>query len=171
MRVSRLELTNFRTFSHLVLEDIPEMVVLVSPNGLGKSSILEAIAGTDPAGNAPSTGQVRWEMTVPAGIDPSQLRAADNAIPVLEMDGNTGITARPGMGRMIRVTLIDKVTGERIGQGAKVPLSRSLIVEGAIEVWPGYIIVGGPYGAVAFRTSGERPAPRTRTRAARSGVL
>ncbi len=132
---------------------------------------LEAIAGTDPAGNAPSTGQVRWEMTVPAGVDPSQLRAAGNAIPVLEMDGNTGITARPGMGRMIRVTLIDKVTGERIGQGAKVPLSRSLIVEGAIEVWPGYIIVGGPYGAVAFRTSGERPAPRTRTGAARSGVL
>lgn len=46
MRITRLELTNFRTFSHLVLEDIPEAVVLISPNGLGKSTILEAIAGT-----------------------------------------------------------------------------------------------------------------------------
>lgn len=45
MRISRLELKNFRTFSHLVLEDIPDLVVLVSPNGRGKSSILEAIAG------------------------------------------------------------------------------------------------------------------------------
>src|SRR6266852_5333588 len=38
-------LTDFRVFSHLVLEDIPDTVVLVSPNGLGKSSLLEAIAG------------------------------------------------------------------------------------------------------------------------------
>lgn len=45
MRIKRLELINFRTFGHLVLEDIPDVVVLVSPNGLGKSSILEAIIG------------------------------------------------------------------------------------------------------------------------------
>jgi len=45
MRIKRLELTSFRTFGHVVLEDIPDTVVLVSPNGLGKSSILEAILG------------------------------------------------------------------------------------------------------------------------------
>lgn len=46
MRVTRLELSNFRMFSHLVIENPPDMIVLVSPNGLGKSTILEAIAGT-----------------------------------------------------------------------------------------------------------------------------
>lgn len=45
MRIRRLELTNFRTFGHAVFEDIPETVLLVSPNGRGKSSVLEAIAG------------------------------------------------------------------------------------------------------------------------------
>lgn len=45
MRIRRLELTNFRTFNHALFEDIPDTVVLVSPNGRGKSSVLEAIAG------------------------------------------------------------------------------------------------------------------------------
>jgi predicted ATPase len=45
MRIRRLELTNFRTFSHAVFEDIPDTILLVSPNGRGKSSVLEAIAG------------------------------------------------------------------------------------------------------------------------------
>ena len=45
MRITRLELKNFRMFYHLLLEEIPNLVVLVSPNGRGKSSILEAIAG------------------------------------------------------------------------------------------------------------------------------
>ena len=45
MRIIRLELTNFRTFGHAVFEDVPDTVVLVSPNGRGKSSVLEAIAG------------------------------------------------------------------------------------------------------------------------------
>jgi len=45
MRIVRLELTNFRTFGHAVFEDIAQTVVLVSPNGRGKSSVLEAIAG------------------------------------------------------------------------------------------------------------------------------
>ena len=43
MRVSKLELINFRTLSHLLLEDIPQFLVIISPNGFGKSSILEAI--------------------------------------------------------------------------------------------------------------------------------
>jgi hypothetical protein len=45
MRITRLELRNFRCISHLVLENLPETIVLVSANGLGKSTILEAIAG------------------------------------------------------------------------------------------------------------------------------
>ncbi len=45
MRITRLELKNFRTFDSAVFEDIPDTVVLVSPNGCGKSSILEAIVG------------------------------------------------------------------------------------------------------------------------------
>lgn len=45
MRINRLELTNFRTFGHAVFENIPDTVLLVSPNGRGKSSVLEAIAG------------------------------------------------------------------------------------------------------------------------------
>jgi len=43
MRVRRLELTNFRMFRKLVIEDPGDTVILVSPNGLGKSTILEAI--------------------------------------------------------------------------------------------------------------------------------
>lgn len=45
MRIVRLELTNFRTFGQAVIQDVPDTVVLVSPNGRGKSSVLEAIAG------------------------------------------------------------------------------------------------------------------------------
>lgn len=45
MRIQRLELINFRTFGHVVFENIPETILLVSPNGRGKSSVLEAIAG------------------------------------------------------------------------------------------------------------------------------
>src|SRR5215467_7108459 len=45
MRITRLELRNFRCIAHIVLEDLPQTIVLVSANGLGKSTILEAIAG------------------------------------------------------------------------------------------------------------------------------
>ena len=45
MRITRLELANFRSIAHLVLDNLPDTVVLVSANGLGKSTILEAIAG------------------------------------------------------------------------------------------------------------------------------
>src|SRR5207237_1104065 len=46
MRITRLELRNIRSISHLIFEDLPDTVVLVSPNGVGKSTILEAIAAT-----------------------------------------------------------------------------------------------------------------------------
>jgi len=45
MQITRLELKNFKTFQELVFENIPNFAVLVSPNGLGKSTILESIVG------------------------------------------------------------------------------------------------------------------------------
>jgi predicted ATPase len=45
MQLIRLELRNFKTFRELILENLPPTVVLVSPNGLGKSAILESIVG------------------------------------------------------------------------------------------------------------------------------
>src|SRR5262249_20637312 len=46
MRITRLELRDFRSISHLIFDDLPDTVVLVSPNGVGKSTILESVAGT-----------------------------------------------------------------------------------------------------------------------------
>ena len=46
MRVKRVELTDFKRFTHLVVENIPEstkLVVLVGPNGSGKTSFMEAM--------------------------------------------------------------------------------------------------------------------------------
>src|SRR4051794_23201876 len=45
MKIRPLELKNFRTFGHPVFQGIPETGLLASPNGRGKSSVLEAIAG------------------------------------------------------------------------------------------------------------------------------
>ncbi|MDZ4819556.1 MAG: AAA family ATPase [Planctomycetota bacterium] len=45
MHIKRLELRNFRAIGHAVFEDLPDCILLVSPNGRGKSSVLEAIAG------------------------------------------------------------------------------------------------------------------------------
>lgn len=46
MKVKKVELNNFKRFTHLSVEDIPEtvkLVVLVGPNGSGKTSFMEAI--------------------------------------------------------------------------------------------------------------------------------
>lgn len=46
MKVKRIELNNFKRFTHLIVEDIPEtvkLVVLVGPNGSGKTSFMEAM--------------------------------------------------------------------------------------------------------------------------------
>jgi predicted ATP-dependent endonuclease of OLD family len=45
MRIKSVEITNFKRFSHLTVKDIPQsvkMVVLVGPNGSGKTSFFEA---------------------------------------------------------------------------------------------------------------------------------
>src|SRR4051812_3149156 len=44
MRITRLELTDYKSFESLVLDDLGSRVVLVGPNGCGKSSVLEAIS-------------------------------------------------------------------------------------------------------------------------------
>ena len=46
MRIKKVELNNFKRFTHLIVEDIPEsvkLVVLVGPNGSGKTSFMESI--------------------------------------------------------------------------------------------------------------------------------
>lgn len=46
MKIKRMELNNFKRFSHLIVEGLPEtikIVVLVGPNGSGKTSFMEAM--------------------------------------------------------------------------------------------------------------------------------
>jgi predicted ATPase len=46
LRIVRVRLQNIRTFGDIEIGDIPDTAIIVSPNGLGKSTILEAIVGT-----------------------------------------------------------------------------------------------------------------------------
>ncbi len=46
MRIKKVELNNFKRFTHLIVDNIPEsakLVVLVGPNGSGKTSFMEAM--------------------------------------------------------------------------------------------------------------------------------
>ena len=46
MKIKQIELRNFKRFTHLIVENIPEtakLVVLVGPNGSGKTSFMEAL--------------------------------------------------------------------------------------------------------------------------------
>ena len=46
MKIKKIELNNFKRFTHLVVEDIPEstkLVIMVGPNGSGKTSFMESM--------------------------------------------------------------------------------------------------------------------------------
>ncbi|MFA1014834.1 ATP-binding protein [Dubosiella newyorkensis] len=46
MKIKKIELINFKRFTHLIVEKIPEtakMIILVGPNGSGKTSFMEAL--------------------------------------------------------------------------------------------------------------------------------
>jgi putative ATP-dependent endonuclease of the OLD family len=43
MRISRLEIENFRSIEHLVV-DLPQLCALVGPNNAGKSNVLLALS-------------------------------------------------------------------------------------------------------------------------------
>ena len=46
MHIKRIELDNYKRFNHLVIDDIPEtakLVVLIGPNGTGKSALFDAL--------------------------------------------------------------------------------------------------------------------------------
>ena len=46
--VARLALTDFRNYAALTLETGPEPVILVGPNGSGKTNLLEAVSRLAP---------------------------------------------------------------------------------------------------------------------------
>lgn len=43
MRIKKIELKNIRNISYLLVDDLPDLVVIAGPNGAGKSTILDAI--------------------------------------------------------------------------------------------------------------------------------
>jgi hypothetical protein len=99
MKIRRLVLENVRVFQNLVLDEIPDLVVLVSPNGFGKSTILEAIVGAHdfvkPYQNSPyrfraahrSGGAVpQW----PPFLRPPVRIGSDSARVTLEVEADSG---------------------------------------------------------------------------------
>ena len=44
MKIKRLEIKGYKSIEHLVLEDVPSLMVLAGANGAGKSNVVEALA-------------------------------------------------------------------------------------------------------------------------------
>lgn len=63
MKIKRIELKNFKRFTHLIVENIPEttkLVVLVGPNGSGKTSFMEAMNHFHKFAGYGNTGDYRY---------------------------------------------------------------------------------------------------------------
>ncbi len=66
LRITRLELRDFRSYEHLVLEPDPGLTLLVGPNAAGKTNVIEAVRLLTAAQSfrRPSWGElVRWGQT------------------------------------------------------------------------------------------------------------
>ena len=44
MKIKRLEIKGYKGIGHLVLEDVPSLMMLAGANGAGKSNLVEALA-------------------------------------------------------------------------------------------------------------------------------
>lgn len=63
MKIKRIELKKFKRFTHLIVENIPEttkLVVLVGPNGSGKTSFMEAMNHFHKFAGYGNTGDYRY---------------------------------------------------------------------------------------------------------------
>lgn len=79
MQLSRLELTDFRSYAAGELRPHPGLTVIIAPNGAGKTNLLEAV-------HVAVTGRSHR-----ASVDAELVRhGADMARVVLELDGGTG---------------------------------------------------------------------------------
>jgi predicted ATPase len=73
MKLKQLKLSNFRMFGEVIIRDLPDVTIFVSPNGYGKSTILEAIA----AAHALAAGQGGGFEA--AGVTPGLIRQVELA--------------------------------------------------------------------------------------------
>ena len=44
MRIEQIEIKNYRSFRHVVFDDLPPMVVVVGANGTGKSTLFDVFS-------------------------------------------------------------------------------------------------------------------------------
>lgn len=119
MRITHLELTDYKCFDHLVLENLGDRVVLVGPNGCGKSSVLEAVAvlkeylGTylenkDPYKRflTPSKYADGWPENVPAPVRAGRLQATVRASLTFSPSERQLHPNLPGDGTQVAVTVL-----------------------------------------------------------------
>jgi predicted ATPase len=85
MKIKRIELINFKRFTHLIIEDLPEtakLVVLVGSNGSGKTSLFEAFR--------------RWmDSYVGAMNDPEYLSKGGLGTPTRKIEFHSALPTQP----------------------------------------------------------------------------